>query len=345
MKLPILTCAALLGLLSSAFAEVGKKVSFPSFAGGHVYGAKLSADDLRGKVVFFEYWGINCPPCRAAMPHLIELQKKYGSKGLVVIGSHVQFMSPAVKEYLKENKVNFSIYEHKHLAEAPCPGGIPYSVLIGGDGRIVAEGVPNQVYGKVEEAVAAAAKGYPILDGVELKKYKSLERTMVSNGSNIEGKVEELRSAAQGGDEEAAAICTAYDSWLEGEKSRITGLCETNPMQALKAVAALKKSVPSVTDFDEKVQAFKEEPVYQKLAALQKKVRALQERQAAGKRITAGPVKGLRKGLEEVRSMEGVGVESICESIEADIDGLAQAAESSKKEKKGKKSRRRDAEE
>ncbi len=342
-SLTFLVGAAILGFFSSAFAEVGDKVTWPSFAGGHVYGERISAEDLRGKVVFFEYWGINCPPCRAAMPHLVDMQKKYGSKGFVVIGSHVQFMTPAVKTYLKENKVNFPIYEHKSLPQAPCPGGIPYSVLVGADGRIIAQGLPGQIYDKVEDAVAQVAKGYPILDGVELSKYKSLEKSFVSNGNNIEAKLSGLREAAEAGDAEAQAVCDAYDAWLSGEKERISRLCETNPLQAIKAVVALKKAVPSVTEFDEQVQAFKEEPVYQKLSVVQKKLRGLQKRQAEGKRVSAGALKGLTKALEEIRGMEGLGIEGLCDSLESDIDSLMEAT-SSKKEKRGKRSRRQSEE-
>ena len=40
------------------------KVTYPAFNdGSHIHGPKLKASDLKGKVVFFEYWGINCPPC------------------------------------------------------------------------------------------------------------------------------------------------------------------------------------------------------------------------------------------------------------------------------------------
>ncbi len=339
-----LICAALLCLVSPALAEVGQKVSFPSFADGHIYGDKISADDLRGKVVFFEYWGLQCPPCRAAMPHLVELQKKYGNKGLIVIGSHVQFMSPAVIEYCKETKINFPIYSHKSLSAAPCPGGIPYSVLIGADGRVVGQGLPSQLYGLVEEAVAKAAKGYPILDGVELVKYKSLEKSLVSSAPNIEAKVEALREAAEGGDIEAQSICDAYDSWLSNEKSRVTRLCESNPMQAMKSVATLKKSVPSLTDFDDQVREFKENPVYQKLAAVQKKVEAQEKRVAKGKRASASSLKGLRKAVDELREQEAVGVAGMCEELDASIDALEDSAGSARKDKKSKKKSRKSEE-
>ncbi len=323
----VLTCATLLSLLCPAFAKVGDKVSWPDFDTGHIYGKTLSAADLHGKVVFFEYWGIACPPCRAAMPHLIEMQKKYGSKGLVVIGSHVQFMSPAVKTYLEENKVNFPIYSFKTLREAPCPGAIPYSVLIGGDGRIIAEGMPSTLYGRVEDALAQAAKGFPILNGVELGKYKSLEKSLVTGAANVEGKVEALRAAASGGDAEAQAICDAYDAWLEAEKQRIASQCENAPLQALRSIAVLKKSVPSCTDFDAQAQAFREGAVYQKLAAVQKKLDALNKRQEQGKRISAGQIKTLRKAVQELRGMEGKGVSGACDSMEAELESLAGAVE------------------
>ena len=31
-------------------------------------GPKITADDLVGKVVLVDEWGINCPPCRALLP-------------------------------------------------------------------------------------------------------------------------------------------------------------------------------------------------------------------------------------------------------------------------------------
>ena len=39
----------------------------------------------RGKVVIVDFWATNCPPCILALPHYVELQKKFADKGLVVI--------------------------------------------------------------------------------------------------------------------------------------------------------------------------------------------------------------------------------------------------------------------
>jgi len=50
------------------------------------YGALVEAVKAqRGKVVVVDVWGDFCPPCKAAFPHLLELDKKYGSQGLTCI--------------------------------------------------------------------------------------------------------------------------------------------------------------------------------------------------------------------------------------------------------------------
>ena len=45
----------------------------------------LKVADLKGKVVLIDVWASWCKPCRAEMPELIELNKKYKDKGFVVI--------------------------------------------------------------------------------------------------------------------------------------------------------------------------------------------------------------------------------------------------------------------
>lgn len=45
--------------------------------------------DFRGKVLVLDFYATWCAPCRRSVPHLIELQKKFGDQGLQVIGLNV----------------------------------------------------------------------------------------------------------------------------------------------------------------------------------------------------------------------------------------------------------------
>ena len=89
-------------------------------------------------------------------------------------------------------------------------------MLIGANGKVVAKGHPTQLYDLVKKEVMKVERGLPILEGVELDKYKSLAKTVVSNGSNIEAKITPLRKKTD--DEEAQAVCAAFDEWLGDAK-------------------------------------------------------------------------------------------------------------------------------
>jgi thiol-disulfide isomerase/thioredoxin len=43
-------------------------------------------DLRRGKIILVDFWASWCPPCIIAIPHLGQLQKKYGARGFQVVG-------------------------------------------------------------------------------------------------------------------------------------------------------------------------------------------------------------------------------------------------------------------
>jgi thiol-disulfide isomerase/thioredoxin len=71
------TCLIILFAGILGFTAVAQNATFESLSKAeHIYGDKITAGDLNGKVVFLEYWGINCPPYKASIPHLVEIQKR-----------------------------------------------------------------------------------------------------------------------------------------------------------------------------------------------------------------------------------------------------------------------------
>ncbi|WP_320171731.1 TlpA disulfide reductase family protein [Maridesulfovibrio sp.] len=68
-------------------------------------------DSNRGRVIMVNFWATWCPPCRAEIPELIELRKKFSDDDLVMIGVSVDADSSAVNDFMKNTQqFNYPIY-------------------------------------------------------------------------------------------------------------------------------------------------------------------------------------------------------------------------------------------
>ncbi|MCH7727397.1 MAG: TlpA family protein disulfide reductase [Planctomycetes bacterium] len=72
-------------------------------------GKALSLTDLKGKVVVLDFWGVWCPPCRRAMPHLKELYERHKNDGLVVIGVHTSSQREKMADFVKQENLTWPI--------------------------------------------------------------------------------------------------------------------------------------------------------------------------------------------------------------------------------------------
>lgn len=61
----------------AAHPAVGKRMNSLSLRPLTFAGDSLTLDRLEGKVVVLNFWGTWCPPCRAELPHVAELEQHY----------------------------------------------------------------------------------------------------------------------------------------------------------------------------------------------------------------------------------------------------------------------------
>ena len=102
----------------------------------------FNKEELAGKVVVVEEWGVNCPPCIASLPELAKLAKSNEKKGLVVVGIERQNSSKEdILKVLKTARVKYPV-----MANGSAPGGtgtIPHVCVFDTTGKLVWNGNPH----------------------------------------------------------------------------------------------------------------------------------------------------------------------------------------------------------
>ncbi len=136
-----ITIAMLAAALSAAPAwALEKGAAAPQFDLQGVDGAVKLAK-LQGKVVYVDFWASWCGPCRQSFPWMNEMQAKYGARGLQIIGVNVDANSADARQFLTTTPARFSIGFDPQGATPRSYGikGMPSSVLIGPDGKVLLE--------------------------------------------------------------------------------------------------------------------------------------------------------------------------------------------------------------
>ncbi|MBE3098497.1 MAG: redoxin domain-containing protein [Planctomycetes bacterium] len=114
----------------------------------------LSLQAAKGKIVVVEFWATWCPPCRASIPHLIEMFKNYSPKGVVFM-SLTDEPKATVEPFAKQMNMIYPVGCGSQTAGAYGVRGIPHAFIIDPSGNVAWAGHPMAGLDKALEAQLA----------------------------------------------------------------------------------------------------------------------------------------------------------------------------------------------
>lgn len=110
-RLALTVLVALLALLPvQLHAALRAGQPAPNFKVISTSGQTVTMDNYRGYVLVIDFFATWCPPCKESIPHLNEMNRKYGKQGLQVLGlSMDEDGERAVKSFIGEYRINYPV--------------------------------------------------------------------------------------------------------------------------------------------------------------------------------------------------------------------------------------------
>jgi len=139
---------------SPAFAaEPAPDFALPTFPNG----SEIKLQDLKGRVVYLDFWATWCPPCRKSFPWMDEMHTRYKDAGLTIIAVSVDKKRELIEEFINKMEPNFTVAHDPtgKIAKAYKLRGMPSSYLIDRNGKLIKThlGFRSKDRDKLEDAI------------------------------------------------------------------------------------------------------------------------------------------------------------------------------------------------
>lgn len=134
----------------------------PAFTARLFDGATIRLGDLRGQVIFLNFWASWCPPCRAEARALEEAWRRYKDQGIVFVGVNTQDEETRARDFIAEFGVTYpnGMDPGGRIAIDYGVWGLPETFFIDRQGRITYKHVGalgwDTITAKLDEALRGA---------------------------------------------------------------------------------------------------------------------------------------------------------------------------------------------
>ena len=126
---------------------VGVGDSAPGFRVKTENGALMTPTSFGGKVLILNFWASWCAPCVQEIPSLNQIQKMFGSQGLVVLGVNVDSKEELYRNMLQRFQVTFQTVRdpQENINYRYGTYKVPESYIIDRNGKVLQKyaGLPD----------------------------------------------------------------------------------------------------------------------------------------------------------------------------------------------------------
>jgi thiol-disulfide isomerase/thioredoxin len=111
----------------------------PAFQLNDLEGKPLSLAEAKGKIVLLNFWATWCGPCRAEIPDLVDLQKRYSDKLQIIALATDEDDADEVRRFVLKSAINYRVAMTSDEVRRDYGGiaALPTSFVIDPQGRIV----------------------------------------------------------------------------------------------------------------------------------------------------------------------------------------------------------------
>ncbi len=126
--------------------EIYMNKEFPDFTFTDFEGKERKFSEFRGKYVILDIWGFWCPPCREELPYLKEANRRFGDRGLVIVGLNTDegYTVRSMRKALAEVGMTWTNAEFSSVTEFLRDrlrvSSFPTTFLISPEGKVLSIG-------------------------------------------------------------------------------------------------------------------------------------------------------------------------------------------------------------